>query len=388
MTKTINAPMKRRGRIFLTLFLGFVVVAGAASWFLPRYFEAFWFLEDIAAGPAPTDWKVMHRAPARSSVTWTVDGRAGSGDLYTPAERLRGRMVFVPGLLTDARNDARVIATAESFARAGFLTLVPQMEAFDGLKASPADITGISDAALWLSDSAAPGLTRNKVGIAALSYMSGPAILAASRAPLADRVDFVFFIGGYYSMTDVIRFVTTRKFRAQDSDPWSSEPPADYATWAFLKANALGLDDEADRITLAQIADVKLQRGSDVDVSGLIGRLGPDGQAVYALIANRDPDKVDRLIAALPAGLRTQLDALDPAKQDLSGFKGDALLVHGKDDPLIPSTESGKLAAALGGQAHLYILEQVTHVEVNKAGSIWDQLDMLFAGERLLGYRE
>lgn len=377
---------KGRGRFVIYLLAAVAVISAMAAYWVPRYFEAAWFLEDIAAGPAPSTWKTLHPAPTASGARWTIEGRSGEGDLYTPTETIKGRMIFVPGLIADARRDPRVIAFAESLARAGYLTLVPQTTAFDGLKANPGDIETLHDAATWLADTDFPGAPKTKVGITALSYMAGPALLAASRAPLNDKVGFVFFIGGYYSMTDVIRFVTTRQFRLNDSDAWQTEAPADYALWAFLAAQAQGIAGP-DRDGLLAIAAAKLA-DFNADVSAKAAALGPEGQAIYTLMTNRDPENVDALVAALPASLRAQLDALDPSKQDLSGFKGEAVLVHGKDDPFIPSTESAKLAAALGSNAHLYVLEQVTHVEVNREGSIWDQLDMLFAGRRVLSYRE
>ena len=377
---------KGRGRFVIYLLAAVAVISAAAAYWVPRYFEAAWFLEDIAAGPSPSMWKTLHPAPTASGARWTVEGRAGEGDLYTPTEKIKGRMIFVPGLVADARRDPRVIAFAETLARAGFLTLVPQTTAFDGLKANAGDIQTLHDAATWLADTDFPDAPKTRIGIAALSYMAGPALLAASRAPLNEKVGFVFFIGGYYSMTDVIRFVTTRKFRLDDNEPWREESPADYALWAFLAAQAQGIEGP-DRDRLIAIASAKL-KNSNADVTAIVATLESEGHAIYALIDNRDPDKVDALVTALPAPLRAQLDALDPSKQDLSGFTADALLVHGKDDPLIASTESEKLAAALGGRAHLYLLEQVTHVEVNRAGSFWDQLDMLFAGRRLLSYRE
>jgi dienelactone hydrolase len=377
---------KGRGRFVIYLLAAVAVISAAASYWVPRYFEAAWFLEDIAAGPAPSTWKQLHPAPTASGARWTVDGRAGEGDLYTPTEAIKGRMIFVPGLIADARRDPRVIAFAETLARAGYLTLVPQTTAFDGLKANPGDIDTISDAATWLADTDFPNTPKTKIGIAALSYMAGPSLIAASRAPVNDKVAFVFFIGGYYSMTDVIRFVTTRKFRLADGEPWREEGPAEYALWAFLAAQAQGIAGP-DRDGLLSIAAEKLAN-FNADVSAKAAALGPEGRSIYMLMTNRDPDKVDALVAALPAGLKAQLDALDPSKLDISGFKADALLVHGKDDPFIPSTESEKLARAIGSNAHLYVLEQVTHVEVNRDGSMWDQLDMLFAGRRVLSYRE
>ncbi len=383
--------MKNRGRIVIILLLALAVVAGFSAFWAPRYLEAAWLVEDIAAGPGPhaekTMWQVVHKDPVIRAAAWTIDGRAGEGDLYLPDEPIKGRLVLVPGLFADARKDPRVIAFATSLARAGFATLTPQTAAFDGLKASPDDIVAVADAVAWLHGQTWPGAPETKVGIAALSYMSGPALLAAARAPTSEQVGFVFFIGPYYSMTDVVRFVTTRKFRLNDADPWSEAGEADYALWAFLKANAQGVDDAGDRATLEAIAGRKLL-DPNADVSALAGQLKADGRPVWALISNRDPERVDALIAALPARLKAGLEALDLSAQDLSGFKGEAILIHGKDDPLIPSVESEKLAKALGARAHLYLLGQVTHVEVNRDSSLQDQLDMVFAGRRLLSLRE
>ena len=92
--------------------------------------------------------------------------------------------------------------------------------------------------------------------------------------------------------------------------------------------------------------------------------------------------------AALPPRLRDGLEALDPSHQDLSGLKAEVLLIHGKDDPFIPAVESQKLAKTLGEKADLYVLEEVTHVEVNKPSSWWDKVEMLFAGRKLLSFRD
>jgi pimeloyl-ACP methyl ester carboxylesterase len=378
--------MNRLGRIVILLFLSLALLAGISSFWAPRYFEAAWFLEDIAAGEAPSSWKKLHKAPAISTVDWTVENRYGSGDLYTPDGPITGRMIFVPGLVADARTDPRVIAFANTLARAGFLTLVPQTAAFDQFRANTGDIATISDATIWLEAADIPNAPKTKVGLSALSYMSGPVMLAAARQPAADKVGFVFFIGGYYSATDVIRFVTTRKYRLDASAPWSEAPAAPYALWAFLRANAQSLESP-DRETLTKIADIKVDDES-ADIASLAAALSPDGKAVLNLVMNRDPDRVDALVAALPAILRSQIEALDPSRQDLSGFRGEAILVHGTDDPMIPPIESQKLAEALGSRAHLYILDQVTHVEMNRPSGLWDQLDLLFAARRLLSQRE
>ncbi len=369
-------------------------VAACSSFYVPRYFEAAWFLEDVAAGAGPSTWKTLHNEPTRETTAWSANGRASSGDLYRPqAERVKGRILFLPGLAPGGKDDARVVAFATTLARAGWAAFVPDMASIRELRASPDDVGYVADAVTWLSG-ADVGAPPSRVGIASLSYMSGPAILAAARADVADKVSFLFSIGGYHDVTAMIRFVTTRAYRASPGDPWSYAPPADYATWTFLKANAEGVDDPADRALLIRIAEAKLAEElgeapkGGFDAAAASEGLKADGRAVFALIANRDPEKVPALIDALPPRLRDAIAKLDPSRADLSGLRAELLLVHGEDDPMIPATESEALDARFGSGAHLYVLEQVTHVEVNRPASFWDQLDMLFAARRLLSYRE
>ena len=211
-------------------------------------------------------------------------------------------MVFVPGLVENACTDPRVVAFAETLARASFVTLVPEAAAFEDLRAGPSDIVTVTDAALWLSDADLGPVPKTKIGITALSY-GGTSIIAAARQPLAGRVGFVFFIGGYYEGGDVVRFVTTCKYRLK--------PGEAVARAAAGRLRALGLPQGqcpqprqlADRAALTAIAEARLKDPA-ADIAGLTGGLGPDGQAVFALISNRDPDKVEALIAALPASMR------------------------------------------------------------------------------------
>jgi fermentation-respiration switch protein FrsA (DUF1100 family) len=360
-------------------------IAGAASYFVPRWFEAAWFLEDIAAGPDKSTWKTLHKTPKREEVSFGIAGREVTGTLYTPdGERVRGRVIFLPGLFPDVTRDPRAVAFAETLARAGWATLVPELPAYRDLRASPADIEAIAAAI----DYAAQDGT---IGLVTLSYMSGPAILAAARAETAPQVKFVFSIGGYFSIEDTVRFVTTRKFRLGQDGPWQTAPEVPYATWAFLRANAEGIDDAADRARIVRIAEGRVAEtlgGPKPDDAADVAALGPEGRAVFDLVANRDAEKVAPLIAALPPRIRTAMDALDLSKADLSKLSAEVLLAHGADDPLIPPTESEKLAAALGSRATLYLLPTVGHVEINKGGGFWDQLRIARAAYRLLAYRE
>jgi fermentation-respiration switch protein FrsA (DUF1100 family) len=107
-----------------------------------------------------------------------------------------------------------------------------------------------------------------------------------------------------------------------------------------------------------------------------------------ALLDNRDPDRVHSLIQNLPTAIQAELEALDLKRRDLSRLPFELLLVHGRDDPIIPSTESEALAAAASDdRSSLYIVDSLAHVELGPAGLI-DGLKLLRAVYRLLTLRD
>ena len=83
---------------------------------------------------------------------------------------------------------------------------------------------------------------------------------------------------------------------------------------------------------------------------------------MLALLQNRDPARVDALLDALPLETRELLDALSPARH-LRRTPARLLLVHGRDDPAIPYTESLRLAAAAPERSRLALVGLIGHVE-------------------------
>lgn len=348
--------------------------------------EAAFILADVAAGDGPSPLKDTVPAPQRTAISWTIDGRPNHGDLYVPATGARARLVLVPGLAALGKDDPRLIAFANTLGRAGFLVLVPEIANLREFRAHPDDALVLADAALFLSRDYDAGPLPRTAGFAALSYASGPAVLAAMDPRIADTTPFILAIGGYFSMNDVLTFVTTRKFRLHPDDPWQTGNPASYATWAFLRANAAGADDPRDIDLLTRIADAKLA-DENANVEPLSFQLGTEGRAIFDLMTNTDPEAVPGMIARLPPRLRAGLAALDLSQQDLSRLKARMILLHGSDDPMIPSTESRKFAAAIDN-VHLAVIAEITHVEFNGASDVIDGIKMLLAMRDMLRFRQ
>jgi fermentation-respiration switch protein FrsA (DUF1100 family) len=333
---------------------------------------------DIAAGGERTPWQNVTAAPQERQVHW----RDGEGDLYRPAGQVRAAMVLVPGAAALGRDEPRLKALAHTFARAGFAVLVPELPEVRRLKLSRADAERVASALRQLSvrEAGVP------LGVAAVSYAVAPAIIAVLHEDLAPRVGFVVGIGGYRDAESVIRFVTTGAFRPRGDSREHRREPSAYARWAFLVANAGRLDNPGDAYLLEEIGRLRFH-DRDADISRQAAALGAQGRAVLALMENRDPEAVTRLIAALPERVRSEIDGLNLALYDLSKLGGHLILVHGRSDPMVPYSESQDLAiAASRARVSLFLIDDIGHVEftavnLRNAWTMWQAIVALL-GER------
>jgi pimeloyl-ACP methyl ester carboxylesterase len=225
------------------------------------------------------------------------------------------------------------------------------------------------------------------LGIAAISYSVGPALLATLQGGLAGRVDFMVAIGGYYDVDAVVTYFTTGYYRTAADAPWTKGTPNDYGKWLFVGANSGAIMDMRDRITLQAIAGRRMADRS-ADISDLAALLGPEGRSVQALLANQDPDAATALIAGLPAKLRNNFGALNLRGHDLAGAPRSIILIHGRDDRIIPVSESIGLAAALPAErGHLYVVEHLAHADL-EPGDWSDVVALWQATYRLLRLRD
>jgi hypothetical protein len=349
----------------------------------PRALEAMRVLGDVAAGDQPSTLKARTPEPRRWAL---IESGRVLGDLYWPGERAAAALVLVPGAARQGKDDPRLVAFAYTVARARFAVLVPEIANLRTQRLSPEDARPITAGIRYLAGCFEP-TQAPAIGLAAISYAAGPALLAALAPTTADRIGFVFVVGGYYDVEAVLTFFTTGYFRDGPDGRWRQREPNAYGKWLFVRANAARLAGPEDRAALDEISARKLD-DLDAGIADLRARLGPEGRAVMVLLDNRDPERVPALIAALPAPIRADLRTLDLERRDLSGLPFDLILVHGRDDPIIPSTESEALAAAApADKVSLYLVDHLTHVELNPAGLL-DGFELWRAIYRVLAERD
>lgn len=344
-----------------------------------RLAESLRVLRDIAAGAtgggaATVNCAAREYAPA---------GISRSADLYwtgTPAAGL----VLLPGASPQGKDDPRLVAFARTLARARFEVLVPDLPGLRNLQVCADDAALVADALAAFSQHRA-SRGNATVGLAAICYSAGPAMLALLEEKARGAAQFMFSVGGYYDIEAVITFFTTGWYRNPADGIRRHRPPDEYGKWIFAKSNAVAVEDPKDRELLESMARRRLDDRS-ADLSDLVPALGGEGRALYALIDNRDPESVSALIAALPDRIRREIARLDLKQRDFSGLDMRFILTHASDDAVIPESESMALAGAAPA-AELYVLHSMQHVDPGPAG-FGDKLKMLAAMQALLRERD
>lgn len=342
-------------------------------------------LRDIAATTAPAGLPLADTSLPATPIRYRGTAADRTGDLFA-LNGSRAGLVLVPGASEAGKDDPRLRAFARSLARAGFVVLVPEIETLRRLLVRPEDAAEIADAVEYLSRRLAThGATR--IGIAAISYSTGPAVLAALDARIRHKVSFVIAVGGYYDMDSVVTYFTTGKFRAAPGQPWRYQKPNVYGKWVFVRSNLPRVGNGTDRALLGAISERKLTNPR-ADTSALEDRLGREGRGIMALLTNTDPAAVPELIKGLPPAIRRDIAGLDLDRRDLTGLAANLILVHGRDDTIIPFTESVALAAAVGpDRATLFLVDGLAHVDLRPTG-LSDALTLWRAVYRLLEERD
>ena len=142
----------------------------------------------------------------------------------------------MPGAAQAGKDDPRLQALATSLARARFLVLVPDLDGPRQLKISAADADGIADAIVYMSARDTTQAVR-PVGVAAISYGVGPAVLAGLRPDVNGRLRFILGLGGYYDTHAMITYITTGAYRDPEGGGWLHAAPLGYAKWVFVLSN-------------------------------------------------------------------------------------------------------------------------------------------------------
>jgi pimeloyl-ACP methyl ester carboxylesterase len=262
-----------------------------------------------------------------------------AADVYVvPAVLRPPGLVLVHGLAPAGKEEPRLRRAARLLARAGWAVAVPTVPGLTVLRLRPEDAQAVT-----ATIEAVSAAGYRPVEILGVSLGAGPGLLAATDPAMAGRVSAVLALGGYASAVELLRYTLTGAFGFEGTRGRRSVDEAAIAR--FARANA-------------ELVDAAGRR----------------------LVENRDPAALDHLVAGLPAATRRLLDDLSPERR-LGGLAAPLFLVHGRDDPAVPFTESLRLeraARAAGRPARVVIVAAVEHVDPEAKAALLRDLARLW----------
>lgn len=265
--------------------------------------------------------------------------------------------VVLHGVSRPGRFHPTLLRFARALASSGTVVVVPQVPEWKALKLAPEHTKPTVRAAISALDRN-PNVRDGSYGLIGFSFGCPQAMIAAADDEVAPRLSEVVGFGGYCDLTSTVRFQMTGVHR------WANEKlclrPDPYGRWIIGGNHITSVPEFADATDVAEaLLQLAIEAGErrilawDPSYDPLILRLrrtlSEERARLFDLFAPTSDAEVDFTRAdevALKIGRVAAACSplLDPAPS-LPGVRAIVRLIHGKQDHLIPFTETLRLSS-------------------------------------------
>ncbi len=274
--------------------------------------------------------------------------------VYEPP-RPSGVFVVVPGLHFAGPDDPRLDRFCRVLAAAGHLVVAPFLPSFSALVVEAVVTDDLADV---FDEAERQGRSRGLAAPALLSISFGglPSAALAARATHARRIGGWISFGGYCDFGATVRFALSGRFERDGRTHEAARDPLNAPVVILNVLPFLELDPAIDRVRLAaalrEVAhrtwgkmELKLHGARDPIVRGVADPLPPALRELVLVASGVEPGAIDLLEAGL-ARAGAAFDFADP-RPHLGRVEAPVVVVHGRDDDVIPWVEAEKLGRAL-----------------------------------------
>jgi dienelactone hydrolase len=303
----------------------------------------------------PVDW--VTPPPIRERVRYPAQRGHVDGEVCRPASSgPHPGIVVCLGVVPFGVEHPQVPILQEALARAGFAVLLYWSPTMRDYRLDPADIDDLAMAYEWLVSQ--PSVDPSRSGIMGTCVGGSFAVMAAASPRIRERIGFVGAFAPYASMRTLTRDIATAsRVSGSSREPWAVDP---LTRKVYVQTLTAELDpDEADRLR-----EALAEPDGQIDPR----TLSPAGQAVYPLLTALTVDQVETAMQALPPALLDRLEAMSPLAYLPDLHAPLVVLMHDRDDSVIPMEESARLRDALAGRAGVRYTEFVMfkHLDLTK----------------------
>lgn len=281
------------------------------------------------------------------------------GDADLVESRPGPAWLVMHGVTVPGRKHESLIRFARALAASPATVFTPEIPQWTALKLDP-DLTRSTIAAAITALAERPEVDPRRVGLVGFSFGAPQALIAAADPTIKPNLRTVVGFGGYADLHRILRFLFTGIHEWQGVE--YDNRPDPYGRW-IVGANFLtgvpGFEDAqplAEALhELASLAGQRRIASWDPAYDGVKAEMRaalPSGlRGTFDLFAPPADRRIDaagagELIDQLYESIRQVAPGLDPGPS-AHGVDAPVHLIHGRDDPLVPFTETLRMSALL-----------------------------------------
>ncbi len=343
-----------------------VIFVTATPWGRAGFQTVLFVSQVLDLGVKPQGW--FTGQPVRQEVTFPQANGDGVADIYRIVDEAgapgRAAVLIFLGANAAGRDDKDVINLGNALARSGFVVMFhwsPTMALHYNI--DPDEIENLVWAFRYLAGQ--DYVDRQRLGMGGFCVGASFALVAAADPRISDNVAFVNAFGPYYDARDLLLQVATRsRFYQGEREPWDP----DITTMRVL-ANELveTLQDPREQALLEGL----LLNGVQVSEQDLAGLSSP-AQGVRRLLEGTSQEEARLLYQSLPPGFRESMEQISPSTH-VDNLKTTVMIMHDRNDRLVPSFESRRLELALRDRGNVRYTEVLAFDHVRPSGGgVWD----------------
>jgi pimeloyl-ACP methyl ester carboxylesterase len=288
--------------------------------------------------------------------------------LYKPAKKEKGLIISLTGFSMHGYQDKRIAVVNNAFVKLGYCVITPKINTIDALLIHPSGIDEVKEAIHQIT--ADPLLNPNKFcpAVFAPSFTAGIAALAIAEMPV-NSVSSFCLIGGFCDFETTIQFALTNEKNVDD-----------YGMHILMKnflKYEVGNNLALEALVHTALADNGLKR----QVPLLPNLLAQTNEATVELYNKIKFNTEYRSEVIMRAWTKIPDFAIWKDRLDLSKhahkISCPVTIIHGKDDVVIPSSESELLYSILkdkNPKVHLEVSNLLDHGDMKVGFKIFSEI--------------
>ena len=326
--------------------------------FIPQVFDM---------GVKPLEW--FTPTPIVEQVTFPIPGGTGEGDLYRPpGEGPYAAALLFLGVAPAGPTDSRVTNLGKALARSNMVTLFYWSPLMMDSRMEPEDVDNLVAAFQFLASR--EYVDPSRVGMGGFCVGASFVLMAAADESIRDQVAFVNAFGPYFDMEDLAKAIASKSaFYGDETRPWEPDHLTRRVYIIHLTQDLSAAEQEALRATFLDNRPLAVP----------VEELSDQGRAVYNLLKGVPLEETQGHLRQLAQRTQDRMAQISP-RNYLEGLKARVLIMHDRNDDLVPAYESQRLADALqerGNVKHTEYYDIFSHVTPN-LGSGLDVVTELF----------